>query len=136
MRARPPWVLGPGLLAAGLALAGCGGGESGSAEQTVRDFVKATNERDADRVCDELVSKEFVEQATLQTGSRAGEACKQQIRSLKRATFKLEKIEEVDVKGDTARVRATLEVQKQPQTQLFRLKKQDGDWRLTGGPAG
>ena len=41
-----------------LSLAACGGGSDESeAEQTVRDFVEATNERDGERLCAELVTQ-------------------------------------------------------------------------------
>ena len=44
-----------------VAMAGCGGDDKKDAEQTVRDFVDALNTHDADRYCDELITKEFLE---------------------------------------------------------------------------
>jgi len=56
-------------------LAGCGGGnDKEDAEQTVRDFVTAVNERDADAYCDDLITKEFREKSTFATGDRASDA--------------------------------------------------------------
>ena len=55
-------------------LAGCGGDDQKDAEQTVRDFVKAVNERDADAYCDDLITEEFREKSTFATGDRASES--------------------------------------------------------------
>ncbi len=44
-----------------VAVSGCGGNDSEDAEQTVRDFVEALNTHDADRYCDDLITKEFLE---------------------------------------------------------------------------
>ena len=113
-------------------MSACGGNDKADAEKTVRDFVIATDKRDADKFCDELITKEFLEQTTFQKGDRAREACKQQIKSLNRGDFKLVRIDRTTINGDNARVRATLEVQKQRQEQVFKLVKEDGDWRLAG----
>ena len=51
-----------------VALAGCGGGggsEQDDAERTVRDFIQASNARDTGKLCDHLLSQQFVEQTTL-----------------------------------------------------------------------
>jgi hypothetical protein len=37
-------------------LAGCGGNDKEDAEQTVRDFVTALRERDADTFCEDLLT--------------------------------------------------------------------------------
>ncbi len=117
-------------------LAACGGGsDKEDAEQAVRDFVKASNARDADELCDHLLSKEFIEQSTGATGDRAHAACKQQVASLtKEFRIELGKLGAVRVDGDRARVTATIRTQGVPQRRVFRLRKEDGDWRLAGGP--
>ena len=123
------------VLAAAVAvlLGACGGSDKGDVEQAVRDFVEASSKRDADRVCDDLVTQEYLERSTFQKGDQANEACKQQIKQLKRGDFDLVSLDGTTVKEDTARVRVTLEVQGVPQKAQFRLVKQDGDWRLTSG---
>jgi hypothetical protein len=115
-------------------LAGCGGGsdEAEEAEQTVRDFVIATRERDADAFCDELVTREFLEQATGATGDNASGSCKREFRALAGLRVRLMRIVKSEVNGDRARVTAVLERQGQRQTQTLRLKKEDGDWKLAG----
>jgi Domain of unknown function (DUF4878) len=115
-------------------LAGCGGGDDKEeAEQTVRDFVTATRERDADAFCDELVTREFLEQATGATGDNAAESCKREFRSLTGLRVRLVRITKTEIDGDTARVTAILERQGQRIEQTLRLAKQDGDWKLAGG---
>jgi ketosteroid isomerase-like protein len=126
------------LLLAGavVALAACGSDEKGEVEQVVRDFVEATNSRDAEAFCEDLVTQEFLEQSTGATGDNATEACQEQFRQLKGLKVQLLRIRSTRVEGDTARVRAVLVTQGQPQDQVLRLEKEDGDWRLTGNPGG
>ena len=119
--------------AAAVALGACGGDDKSDVERTVRDFVEASSKRDGDRVCDDLVTQEYLERSTFQMGGRATEACKKQIKQLKRGSIGLISLDRTTVKDDTARVRVTLEVQDAPQKAEFRLVKQDGDWRLTSG---
>jgi hypothetical protein len=42
------------------------------------------------------------------------------------------KVEGVKVSGDEATVTAVIERQGQRQRQVYRLKKEDGDWKLSG----
>ena len=119
-----------------LALAACGGDDKADAEQTVREFVKATNSRDSKRFCTELVTQEFAEQATGAKGEKARETCQRQLKSLKGLKLELVRIESTRVDGDKARVRAVLAIQRQEQDQLYRLEKEDGSWKLAGGTGG
>jgi hypothetical protein len=41
--------------------AGCGAGGGNEVRQTVRDFVEATNARDGDTLCGELLTQEYLE---------------------------------------------------------------------------
>jgi hypothetical protein len=123
------------LLCLGLVLfAACGGGDDDKdeAEQTVRDFVTATRERDADAFCDELVTREFLEQAIGATGDQASESCKREFKSLTGLRIRLVRIARTEVDGDSARVRAVLEREGQRLDQTLSLKKEDGDWKLAG----
>ena len=45
---------------------------------------------------------------------------------------KLVKIQSTKVDGEEAAVTAVIERQGQRQTQVYRLKKEDGDWKLSG----
>ena len=116
-----------------MALPGCGGDDKKDAEQTVRDFVQALNTRDADRYCDDLVTKEFLEKTTLSTGDedKARESCKREFKNLT-VRVNLTKIEGTKVDGDKATVTAVLTRQGQRIKQRLLLEKEDGDWRLAG----
>jgi ABC-type glycerol-3-phosphate transport system substrate-binding protein len=132
--ARRPLAL---LLLAVLGLAACGGGnDKQDAEQTVREFVKATNDRDADKLCNDVFSKEFIAQATGASGDRAKSVCKQQFKQLRGLKLKLVRIGKTTIDDDKATVSTVIETQDQPQPRLFRLTKEDGDWRLAGGSGG
>ena len=125
----------PVLLVLAAALAACGGGDdTEDVEQTVRDFVKATKDRDADAFCEELVTQEFLEQSTGAKGEQAREACKKQVDTVVGIDFTLADIRKTEIDGDSAEVTAVLELQGQKQPpRVLRLKKEDGDWKLAGG---
>jgi predicted PilT family ATPase len=115
-------------------LAGCGGGEDdeAEAEQTVRDFVTAVRERDAETFCNELVTQEFLEQSTGATGDQASESCERELGALTGLQVRLVRIERTRVEEDSATVTAVLARSGQRLEQAFRLKKEDGDWKLSG----
>ena len=114
-------------------LVGCGGDDKKDAEQTVRDFVTALQKRDADTFCDDLVTKEFLGQFSGATGDKAKESCKRELNSLTSLEkVRLVKVESTKVSGDDAAVTAVIERQGQRLRQVYRLKKEDGDWKLSG----
>ncbi|HEX6582888.1 MAG TPA: hypothetical protein VF056_04730 [Thermoleophilaceae bacterium] len=116
-----------------VALPGCGGGDDKEdAEQTVRDFVEATRDRDSDKFCDELVTQEFLEQTIGATGDKAKESCKREFRNLSGLRVNLVRIAKTEIDGDVATVTAVLERQGQRIRQELRLKKEDGGWKLAG----
>ncbi len=122
------------LALAVLALASCGGsGSDGDEpEQVVRDFVEATNDRDSEKLCEQLLSPEFIAEST---GAKSGDTdtCKEQIGAVKGLQLRLVKIGKSTVDGDNARVSAVLRVNGQRQARQFLLDKQDGAWKLAGG---
>ena len=117
-----------------VAVSGCGGNDSEDAEQTVRDFVEALNTHDADRYCDELITKEFLEKTTFNTGDedKARESCKREFKNLTGLKVNLAKIESTKVDGDNATVTAVLVRQGQRIKQKLLLEKEGGDWKLAG----
>ena len=127
------------LLAAAIVLgvlAGCGGDtDSSDAKTTVRQFFTAIEKQDAAKLCDDLLTKDFIEESTGATGDRAGQECQSQFKTLRAANIKLVKVGKVKVDGDNASVTAIVEAQGQTRPQVFRLKKEDGAWRLAGGGA-
>ena len=113
-------------------VAGCGGDDDKDAQQTVRDFVTAVRERDADTFCDELVTEEFLGQFTGATGDKAHDSCKRELENLTGLRVKLESIKGTKVDGDNASVTAVIVREGQRLRQVYRLKKEDGDWKLSG----
>jgi ketosteroid isomerase-like protein len=117
-------------------LAGCGGGggnDRKAAEQTIRDFVKAVNTRDADTYCDDLITKEFREKTTFATGDKASESCKREMKAITGLHIELERIVSTKLDGDTATVTAVLKRSGQEIRQKLKLEKDDGDWKIAGG---
>jgi hypothetical protein len=122
------------LLVLVLVLGACGGGDdSAEVKQTVRDFVKATNDRDGDRLCDDLVTQEYLEKATGATGDKANDACKQQLDLITGLKLRLLSLGEPKIDGDSATVRATIAIGSQRTPRRFELDKEDGDWKLASG---
>jgi ketosteroid isomerase-like protein len=115
-------------------LGACGGGDdSAEVKQTVRDFVKATNARDGDRLCDDLVTQDYLEKATGATGDKANDACKQQLDLITGLKLRLLALGEPKLDGDDATVRATIAIGSQRTPRRFELHKEDGGWKLASG---
>ena len=121
------------LAVAALAVTACGDDDEEDVEQTVRDFVSASSEPDADEFCGELVTQEFIEQATGATGDQAEDECRRQLEESPGVDADLVEIRATKIDGDEARVRAVIRTQGQPGTQTLRLEKEDGKWKLSGG---
>jgi predicted PilT family ATPase len=122
------------MLALLVPLAGCGGDDDKKdAEQTVRDFVTALRERDVDTFCEDLLTKDFLGQVSGATGDNAQESCKRELKSVTGLQdIRLVKIDRTKVDGDEATVTAVIARQGRRQKQVYRLKKEDGDWKLAG----
>ena len=110
----------------------CGGGDEEDIEQTLRDFVSATNEQDADAFCGEIVTQEFLEQTTGATGDKAQEECRRQMRAVRGLDVELVRVRSTTIDGDSATVTAVLRTEGRPTPREYRLEKQDGDWKLSG----
>jgi hypothetical protein len=118
------------LMVAALCLTGCGGNPQQQARKAVRDFVKATNDRDGHQYCDKLVTKAFVEGATGATGKDARDVCKRQLSLQRVPKIRLVDIQSTVVHGDRARVTALLQSGGQSHPQVLLLRKQGGNWRI------
>jgi hypothetical protein len=129
----------PAVLA--LVLAACGGGgedddEAAAARQAVRDFVEATNERDGDKLCGELLTQEYKEKVSGSVGEAADESCRRQLELTTGLTLDLVSVGRTNVDGDNATVRAVLDTDGVQAPHLFQLEKEDGDWKLASGASG
>lgn len=117
------------------AVAACGGGRSKEdAEETVREIVRATGERDADKFCDELLTEEFVEKAFGAKGDTGRDACKRQLKALRAQPSRILRVKSVKLKDDRATVTVTLEQLGSRVDQVFNLKDEDGRFRLAASP--
>jgi len=117
------------------ALAGCGGGDDEDPDevrQVLRDFVEATNKRDGDALCGELLTQEYQEGATGATGERAGEACRQQLDVTSGLRLRLISVGRVEIDGDEATARAVIDTDGVEVPRLFTLEREDGRWKLAG----
>ena len=120
------------MLAAALGTAGCGGGDDRSdVEGVIKDFAKAVSESDGKTFCNELVTRDYLEKTVGATGDNAVEQCEKQIDQVRQGTFKVVKFDKVEIDGDTAIVTAQVETQGRTVPQVFRLEKEDGEFRLT-----
>ena len=122
-----------------LALAGCGGGRDDDPDevrQTVRDFVEATNQRDGETLCGELLTREYLEKSTLATGDQAGEACREQLDRTVDLRLRLVSIGKTELDGDQATVRVVIDTDGVQAPRLFRLEREDGRWKLADGTEG
>lgn len=114
-------------------LAGCGGGDDdkGDAERVIRDFAKAVTESDGKTFCNELVTRDYLEKTVGATGDNAIKQCEKQIDRLQQGTLKVVSFDKTEIDGDRATVTARIETQGRTVPQVFRLEKQDGEFRLT-----
>ena len=121
------------LLLPALALGTCGGGnDEEEIEQTVRDFVTATNDQDAETFCGELVTQDFLEKSTGARGDQAQDECRRQLEAVQGLTVGFDRIRKTEIDGDRATVTAVLTTQGSRAPQVLFLEKQDGDWKLSG----
>lgn len=121
------------LATAALALGACGGqSDETMVRATVRAFFEAVRTGDSDRLCGDLATQEFLERTTGATGGRARDACRQQIRLLRRPNMRLNAIESTRVEGDRAVVDVTLRTPGGDQDRVVRLEREAEDWRVAG----
>ena len=128
----------PAVLALLVSLAGCGGGDDDleGVRQTLRDFVDATNRRDGDKLCGELLTQDYMEKSTLATRDQADEACREQLEATTGLRLELVSFGRTEVDGDRATVRAVIDADGVRAPRLFRLEREDGRWKLAGGSGG
>jgi hypothetical protein len=117
-----------------LALPACGDDDDKEdIQQTVRDFVSASSEPDPEAFCGEIVTQEFLEQATGATGEQAEDECRRQLEETSGVDAELVEIRSTEIDGDEATVRAVIKSQGRSATQTLRLEQEDGRWKLSGG---
>lgn len=126
-------VLAVVAVAAVLVLKPSGGDDGQDVRDTLGRFAEATREKDYQTLCDELFAKALVEtirsvglpcEVALKTGLDSRENPQLQVLG-------------VEVKGDQAfaNTRSTA-VGEQPATEVLRLVREDGSWRVASAPSG
>ena len=121
------------------AVAGCGGGDGDDPDevrQVLRDFVEATNQRDGEALCGDLLTQEYKEGATGAAGEQADEACRQQLDVTTELKLRLISVGKVEIDGDEATARAVIDTDGVEIPRLFMLEREDGKWKLAAGSSG
>ena len=117
-----------------LIVAGCGGGgddDRADVERVLKNFAKAVTESDGKTFCNDLITRDYLEKTVGATGNNAVKQCEQQITQLKQGSFTIAKFDKVEIKDGKATVTAQVKTGGRTSPQVFRLEKQDGDFRLT-----
>ena len=112
-------------------LGACGGGGSDDPEDVVRNFADAVSGSDAEKLCKEILSKEAREQISGAVGDGADDQCEQELGKSRGRQIEIRRIISKKVDGDNATVIAEVEQGRATGRQVFKLKKEDGDFRLT-----
>lgn len=115
-----------------LALGACGGGnDEEDAENAVKEIAKASSAADGEKFCG-LLTEDFREKFAGSSGDNADGGCEKLVDSQKGNELKVTRIMKVELDGDKATVTAELERRGRKLPQVFELKKEGGEYRLTG----
>ena len=123
----PNRILAVVIASAALLAAGCGGDDEGDVREALTAFADATAKKDYQRMCDDLLAPDLVEQirsvnlpceVALRTGLEDVERPRLEVQSIK-----------LDGDNATARVRSTAANQ-EPSEDVVKLVKVDGAWRI------
>lgn len=106
------------------------GGDSSDPEEVVREFADAISGSDAEKLCKDLLSEEAREQVSGATGDEADDQCEQELSRSRGRQIEVRRIVSEKVDGDNATVIAEVEQGRATGRQVFRLKKEDGDFRI------
>ena len=98
----------------------------------MRDFADAVSGGDAEKLCQDILSDEAKEQLSGSTGDNSDDQCEQELSRNQGQQIEIRRIVSKKEDGDKATVIAEIEQGRSVRRQVFRLKKEDGDFRLTG----
>ena len=120
------------LLAATLAIAGCGGADEADVEEAIRGWVKAANAHDAEALYNDYVTQDFAEGVSGATGDNARKQC-EKLFDVTQPGLKVEilDVSRIEIDGDSA----TAIVRRQATgsgvvNQRFELREEDGEFRV------
>ena len=115
-------------------LTACGGSDDeADAQQTVRDFVEATNRRDGERLCGDLVTQKFKEQANGRHRRPRGSDLRAPARADQGPRARPDRRGQDGGTGERATVRTRLDIDGVQAPRVFELMKEDGAWKLSSG---
>ena len=120
------------VLALALIPAACGGGpDADDAESTVRDFADAVSGSDAEKLCQDVLSREARQKVSGATGDDSKDQCEKELGSTRGRPIEIRRIVSKKVDGDRATVIAEVEEGRATRRQVFELENEDGDFRLS-----
>jgi ketosteroid isomerase-like protein len=121
----------PLLLVSG-ALAACGGGaDESDIEDAIRGWAKAANERDTKAFCNDFVTDEFAERVSGATGDNARKQCEKLLEATQPGlTIEIREVSKIKIDGDSATAVVNMVAGSAPSDRLFKLKKEDGEFRI------
>jgi ketosteroid isomerase-like protein len=113
-------------------LAACGGeSKSEDVEDAIRGWAKAANERDTKAFCNDYVTEDFAERVSGATGDNAREQCEKLLKATQRGlTIKIREVKKIEIDGDSATAVVSMVAGSAPADRLFKLKKEDGEFRI------
>jgi ketosteroid isomerase-like protein len=121
----------PPLLLVSCALAACGGESKSDVEDAIRGWAKAANERDAKAFCNDYVTQDFAERVSGATGGNAREQCEKLLGATQRGlTIEIRDVKKIEIDGDSATAVVSMVAGSAPADRLFKLKKEDGEFRI------
>lgn len=126
------------LLLATAALAACGGEDPADVEEVIRGWAKASNDRDAKAFCNDYITLDFAERVTGASGENAREQCEKLFEVTQPGLeIKIIEVSKVEIDGN----QATALVRRQttgsgPSDQIFKLRQEEGEFRIASSGEG
>ena len=126
------------VLLAGVALAACGGEDPADIEEVIRGWAKASNEQDAKAVCNDYITLDYAERITGATPDTAREQCEKLFEVTQPGLqIKIIDVSEIEIDGDEATALVRREITGSgPGDQIFRLRQEDGEFRIASSGEG
>ncbi|HEX2087992.1 MAG TPA: nuclear transport factor 2 family protein [Solirubrobacteraceae bacterium] len=116
------------LLAAAAVLAGCGGDDERDVRDVLERYAQAIERKDYQAFCDDVISKELVENVRDASGKPCEVALKGVFDEVEKPTVT---VESVKLDGDRATaVTRTDAANEEPSTDTVQLVKEDGEWKI------
>jgi hypothetical protein len=116
-------------LAAVALAAGCGESDEDRVREAVRSYGDAVAKKDYQRICDELIARELVQNLE-EIGLPCEVALRRGLGSVRRPKLEIRKVQVVKDRALVS-VHSTAANQK-PSDDMLEVRRQDGEWRVSG----